>query len=170
MTEIRPLHGADLASALPALADLLCACVDDGASIGFLRPLDKQMARSFWDDVAGASARAGRLVFGAFREGRLEGSVQLIPIHIPNQPHRAEIAKLIVHPQARRRGHARALMLAAEAAARNSGRSLLTLDTAGAAASALYESLGYIRCGGIPGFALDADGQPEPNIFYYKSL
>ena len=170
MAEVRELSGAELTEALPSLVNILCACVDDGASIGFLRPMSRELALGFWHDAAQSAASGARRIFGVPENNILEGSVQLIPIQIQNQPHRAEIAKLIVHPQARRKGHARALMLKAEAVARSAGRTLITLDTAGAAAAALYESLGYTRCGGVPGFALDADGRPEANIFYFKSL
>jgi ribosomal protein S18 acetylase RimI-like enzyme len=170
MAEIVELSQGELLDQADALAALLCACVDDGASIGFLRPMDMALARNFWASVAQAQARGERRVFAAYDQGTLEGSAQLCPVLIPNQPHRAEIAKLIVHPQARRKGHARALMQMAETQALAAGRRLLTLDTAGEAATQLYRSLGYVHCGGIPGYALDADGRPEPNLFFYKSL
>jgi ribosomal protein S18 acetylase RimI-like enzyme len=170
MAEVCEINPDRLRAELDTFADLLCACVDDGASIGFLRPMDRQTAWQFWEAVCEACVRGERRVFVALKEARIAGCVQLCPIAIPNQPHRAEISKLIVHPSARRQGLARKLMIAAEFAAKTSGRTLLTLDTAGAPAAALYDSIGYVRCGGIPGFALDADGTPEPNIFYYKSL
>jgi ribosomal protein S18 acetylase RimI-like enzyme len=152
---------------LDALADLLVAVVDDGASIGWLPPLDRAEARTYWQQVPGP---ATALVL-AEQGGRIIGSAQLHLEQRANGRHRAEVAKVMVHPTARQRGLGRQLMLALEAVARREQRSLLVLDTrAGDPSNRLYRSLGYVEVGCIPRYARSANGQLEATIFYFKEL
>lgn len=157
---------------LTALGEILVDAVDSGASVGFLAPLPEEEAARYWrgvgDDV---------LVWGAWLEGRLEGVVQLHLAQKQNGLHRAEIAKLLVHRRARRRGLGRALMLAAQDEARRLGRTTLVLDTrAGDPSEALYQSLGWERVGEIPCYARGswAEGTGERGLeataIYYLLL
>ena len=141
---------------LEGLGALLNACVHDGASVSFILPHSQSDSIAFWSGkVRPALLAGGRTVLVAIADGRVAGSVQLDCDTPPNQPHRAEVAKLLVHPDFRRRGIARALMVEIEKNARLEGRSLITLDTASDGAERLYLSLGYQRVGAIPGFAKD---------------
>ena len=150
-----------------ALAEVLVATVHDGASVGFLPPLDQTEAEAYW---RGALA-PGVHLFAAEVGGRLVGTVQLQLALKANASHRAEIAKLLVHPDARRKGVGRALMEHAEAAAREHGRTLLVLDTrAGDVSNHLYRSLGYVEAGRIPRYARSAGGELDETIFFYKEL
>ncbi|MFT6775964.1 MAG: ribosomal protein S18 acetylase RimI-like enzyme [Paracoccaceae bacterium] len=152
---------ADAAEArLPELAALLHACVLDGASVGFILPFGMAQAQAFWTEKALPPLRAGsRVLLAAEADGRIVGSAQLSWDTPANQPHRAEVSKLLVRPDQRRRGIARALMTAIEAEARARRRTLLTLDTrTGDAAEPLYLSLGFAVAGVIPGYCLDPDG------------
>ncbi len=143
---------------LPGLGALLQACVQDGASVSFVLPYTQEDAQAFWRDKVLPSLAAGKAsLLVAMQDGRVAGSVQLDCDTPPNQPHRAEIRKLLVHPDFRRRGIARRLMQDAEKLAVEQGRSLITLDTrTGDSAEPLYGSLGYVTVGVIPGFARDA--------------
>jgi GNAT superfamily N-acetyltransferase len=157
---------------LDDLAAILADAVEGGASVSFMLPFTLDEARAFWRRVA-ARAEAGDLVtLGAFTGDRLDGTVQLVTATPPNQPHRAEIAKLLVHRRARRQGFGRALMLAAESLALARGRTLLTLDTlAGSPAEQLYLGLGYAPAGAIPGYALlPTGGEPLATVVFYKPL
>lgn len=159
---------------LDELQDLLSACVAQGASIGFILPLTDAASRGFWtDSVMPGVARGARLLFVAKQQGRVVGSVQLLLDTPANQPHRAEVAKLMVHPQQRRQGIARALMQVLEDAARAQGRELLTLDTrSDDHAEPLYLALGYAVAGRIPGYALDAlqPARRDSTTLMYKTL
>ena len=157
---------------LDALAGILHACVHDGASVGFVLPFEIDQARGFWiGKVAPALAAGGRVLLVATVDGELAGTVQLDLDTMPNQRHRGEVAKLLVHPRHRRAGIARALMRQVEAAAAAADRWLLTLDTAGDAAEALYESLGYERAGRIPFYARDAlADRCDPTTIMFKLL
>jgi ribosomal protein S18 acetylase RimI-like enzyme len=152
------------------LAGLLCDAVDAGASVSFLAPFDLARAEAYWmETFAKAAARSTFLV--ARDESGIAGSVQLHPSWAPNQPHRGEIAKLLVHRRARRRGIATALMQEIEVHARALGFTLLTLDTKlGDAAEQLYERAGWTRVGVIPGYALNPDGSPADTVIFYKLL
>jgi GNAT superfamily N-acetyltransferase len=173
--EWRP-DGSDVATLdadVEALAEILQAAVEGGAGVSFVVPFTIADARRFWRDrVMPAVRDRSRRVLVARIEGRIVGTVQLDLPWPPNQPHRADVGKLLVHPDARRRGIARALMQALEDLARAEGRTLLTLDTVtGAASEALYRSLGYVELGVIPGFALGSTTrQPEAATFMYKQL
>jgi GNAT superfamily N-acetyltransferase len=166
---VEALDAAAAASAERRLAEILVACVHDGASVSFLPPLSMETARGYWRKVAADVAAGTRLLLAAWADGALVGTVQIDLGTPPNQPHRAEIAKLLVHPAARRLGIGRALMQRAEQAAQRHGRTLLTLDTrAGDAAEPLFRSLGWIEAGRIPGDAFGADGAPYDTVIFWK--
>ena len=158
---------------LDALAGVLHATVHAGASVSFVLPFPREDARAFWLERVFPDVDAGttRLLV-ARDEGRIAGTVQLELPWPPNQRHRGEVKKLLVHPELRRRGIARALMLALEDVARAESRSLLTLDTrSGDHAEPLYRSLGYIEAGVIPCYARAPNSQAlEPTTFLYKQL
>jgi GNAT superfamily N-acetyltransferase len=165
------LDAASAASAERQLAKILCACVDAGASVSYLPPLTSEVARAFWKRAATEVAAGTRILLAAWDDAALVGTVMLEFASSPNQPHRAEVQKLLVHPSARRRGLARALMLRAEQEARRAGRTLLTLDTrAGDAAETLYRAMGWHEAGRIPGYALNADLTPCDTIFFWKHV
>ena len=158
---------------LDGLAELLHAAVHDGASVSFVLPFSVADARSFWSGSVLPRVVSGvRRVLLARVADRIGGTVQLMLDTPPNQQHRAEIAKLLVHPDYRRMGIGRALMQAAEDVARAEGRTLLTLDTrTGDLAESLYRSLGYIAAGVIPGYARGPRSPAlEPTTFMYKEL
>ena len=168
---VEALDAAGAASAERRLAEILIACVAAGASVSYLPPLAPEMARGFWQRVSSGVASGRRVLFAAWLDGALVGTVQLDLDMPQNQPHRAEVAKLLVHPTARRRGVARALMGHAEQVARAAGRSLLVLDTRrGDAAEPLYRALGWREAGVIPGYALDAEGTPHDTVFFWKAF
>lgn len=153
------------------LAEILIACVAAGASVSFLPPLSAEAAQGFWRGGLADIALARKCIWVAWVDGVLVGTVTLDLAMPPNQPHRAEVAKLLVHPAARRRGVGQALMAALETEAAQRGRRLLTLDTrAGDAGEALYRRLGWQEAGRIPGFALDADGAACDTVFFYKQM
>ena len=159
------------ASAERPLAAILCACVDAGASVSFLPPLERETARGFWRKLAVEVARGTRILLAAWLDGVLVGTVTLDLATPPNQPHRADLQKLLVTPALRRRGVARALVLAAEEQAAQAGRSLLTLDTCSdSAAVPLYRNLGYTEAGRIPGYAVYGDGRPCDTLIFWKRL
>ena len=168
---VEALDAASAQSAIPRLAAVLRECVAAGASVSFIRPLDRNAAEAFWRRAATAAALGERVVLAAWVDGVLSGTVMLDLDTPPNQPHRAAVQKLLVSPQARRRGVGRMLMQRAEQAARGLGRKLLTLDTReGDAAEPLYRAMGWNEAGRIPGFALDADGTPRATVFFWKKL
>jgi GNAT superfamily N-acetyltransferase len=134
-------------------------------------PISRQKAGEYWRAVAQSVARAERAVLAAHdSSGSIVGTVQLILDLPENQPHRGDLAKMLVHRRARRHGVGAALLEAAEECARDEGRSLLVLDTASAEAARLYERHGWQRVGRVPGYALYPDGRPCTTTFYFKSL
>ena len=164
------------------LVALLRDAVDSGASVGFLPPLAEAEADAYWQTVA-AAVREGSCVLMVARDaeggedgedaarGGIVGTVQLLLAMRPNARHRAEVAKVIVHTNARRRGIGRALMLAVEERARRLGRTTLVLDTRqGDPSERLYTSVGYRLAGAIPAYAESADGALDPSAFYYRLL
>jgi GNAT superfamily N-acetyltransferase len=165
--------GADVAHDVDMLAELLHAVVHGGAGVSFIVPFSIDDARAFWTAAVlpGVIGRRRRMLV-ARSDGRIVGTVQLDPAWAPNQPHRAEVLKLLVHPDARRRGIARSLMVALEALARDNGWTLLTLDTwTGQAGEQLYRSLGYTAIGSIPRFARGSTTPHlEPATIMYKEL
>jgi GNAT superfamily N-acetyltransferase len=155
---------------LDELADVLIDVVDGGASIGFMHPLSRSRALAFWQGVADAVGRDERALLVAEDEDGIVGTVQLV-LQLPeNQPHRADLSKMIVHRRGRRRGIGAALLRAAEDAARASGRSLIVLDTASADAERLYGRGGWVRVGVVPDFALMPHGAPCATTFFYRRL
>ncbi len=170
---IRELSGPDLARHLGAFGDLLHACVEDGASIGFVLPFSADDGVAYWlDAVLPAVRRGDVLLLTAWQDDRLAGAVQLSCDTPANQPHRAEVRKLLVHPAHRRRGIARALMLALEERARLRDRCLITLDTrTGDPSEPLYTSLGFETSGIIPGYCRDTvEDRFDPTTVMYKTL
>ena len=169
--EIRRLDAAEARAQLDALAAVLFDCVAGGASVGFMAPYSHEQAREWFEGWAGEAEAGRRLILGAFVNGYLVGTVQVVLALMPNQPHRGEIAKLLVHRSARRRGIAERLMEQAEAEARSEGKTLLVLDavTDGDAAR-LYERMGWSTVGVVPGFALYPDGRPCDTTYYWKAL
>lgn len=168
-----PLDSAPLGRDLDMLADVLHAVVHQGAGVSFVAPFSREEARAFWVDRVLPGVRDGtRRVLVARDDARIVGTVQYERAWPPNQPHRAEVAKLLVHPIARRRGVARALMVALEALAVSEGRTLLTLDTwTGGHAESLYRSLGYVTVGVIPRYARGSlTPDLEPTTIMYKEL
>lgn len=157
---IRSLGAAEIDQHAADLCRVLIDSVADGAAIGFLAPLSPMDAARFWKTDVQAFVEAGdRHLLGAFQKDRLIGTVQLVVAMPLNQPHRAEIAKMIVHPDARRRGIGKALMGAALDLAREAGKTLLTLDTrTGDVSEHLYRAVGFEQAGIIPDYALDPDG------------
>ncbi len=169
--EIRRLASTDLHEQLDALAHVLHDCVAGGASVSYMAPFSHAEARSAFEGFAAEVDRGSRLLLAAFADGDLVGSVQVILAMPPNQPHRAEIAKLLVDRSARGRGVAQLLMERAEADARAEGKTLLVLDTVtGDGAERLYTRLGWTRVGVIPGYALYPDGRPCDTTVFFKTL
>lgn len=169
--EIRRLAAAGLHAQLDALAGVLADCVAGGASVSYMAPFSHEQARAAFEGMAAEVDKGNRLLLGAFAEGRLVGTVQVILALPPNQPHRGEIAKLLVHRSARRRGVAQLLMEQAESEARAEGKTLLVLDTVtGDPGESLYTRLGWMRVGVIPGFALYPDGRPCATTIFWKAL
>jgi ribosomal protein S18 acetylase RimI-like enzyme len=170
---ISMLSADQISGHLRELGALLRACVMGGASIGFVLPFTEADSEAFWrNKVLPAVRGGGRALWIARADGRIVGSVQLGYDTPPNQPHRAEVSKLLVHPAYRRRGIARALMADLEREAGRLGRSLLTLDTrTGDTAEPLYASLGYQRAGVIPGYCRDPfEDRLDPTTIMYKTL
>lgn len=154
-----------------ALAELLIDTVANGGNISFIHPVPPALAHSFWEDSLAAAQRGERVIFGAYDGDSLIGTTTLLYMWMPNQPHRAEIAKMMTSVQYRGQGIARALLQAAEQTAIESGRTLLTLDTAAEDGGAqFYERLGFARAGMIPGYALKPLGGFTGTIFYYKRI
>lgn len=152
------------------LADVLVDCVEGGASVGFMQPLSPVRALAFWMDVAAAAARGERALLVAEDADGVAGTVQLVLHQADNQPHRADLVKMLVHRRARRRGLGAALLRAAETVARECHRTLLTLDTASDDAARLYARHGWRRAGVIPGYALLPHGQLHHTTYFYREL
>ena len=158
-------------AALDALTDVLLDCVAGGASVSFMHPLTRERAAAFWRKVALGVEAGERIVLVADDEHGVCGTVQLVFDLPENQPHRADVAKMLVHRRARRRGIGGELMRAAEATARECGKTLLVLDTVtDRPAARLYERLGWVRVGTIPGYALYPEGGPCDTTYYYRQL
>jgi ribosomal protein S18 acetylase RimI-like enzyme len=199
MTIIRILDAHECDAHTPELAEILIDAIDSGASVSFLGPLSQDGADSFWTCVAEGIANGERVLFAAFDDGtspategsadalparrptpergrnltpELVGTAQLVLDTPPNQPHRADVAKVLVHSRARNRGIGRRLMDAIEGDARARGKTLLTLDAlTGSAAERLYLRCGYVRVGTIPDYAqLPRGGATAPTTIFYKQL
>lgn len=168
---IRRLGAAEAAARAGELGGVLLDCVAGGASVSFMANMTETEARAFWTRVAEGVARDERILLVAEREGRLLGTVQVVAAGVPNQPHRADIAKMLVHREGRRRGIGLALLKAAEAAAFEAGFWLLVLDTvADSEGYRLYQRGGWRKVGPIPHFALWPDGRLCGTVYFYKDL
>jgi GNAT superfamily N-acetyltransferase len=153
------------------LADVLIDCVEGGASVSFMHPLSRERAAAFWRRVAEGVAAGERALLVAEDAQGVCGTAQLVLEQPENQPHRADLAKMLVHRRARRQGLGAALMRAAEATARECGKTLLVLDTVtGGDAERLYERLGWERVGVIPGYALLPRGGLCSTTVFYRNL
>ena len=166
---VRNLHAASERE-IQELSDVLIDCVEGGASVSFMLPIERASASAFWRGVAADVVRGGRILLVAEQAGQIIGTVQIIFAQAENQPHRADIAKMLVHRRARRLGAGAALLAAAERAALDAGKTLLVLDTASGDAERLYAKLGWQRCGVIPGYALLPGGGLCDTTFFYRSL
>ena len=163
------VHALDEAQ-IDALADVLIDCVEGGASVSFMHPLPRARAVAFWRRVGQGVATGARALLIAEDARGLCGTVQLVLDQPENQPHRAELSKMLVHRRARRQGLGAALMRAAEATARECGKTLLVLDTANEEAERLYERLGWVRVGVVPDYALLPQGGLCRTTFFYRNL
>lgn len=155
-------------AATAGLAALLLDAVEGGASVSFMAPLTLERALGFWRRIGESLERGERALLVAGDDAGLCGTVHLVLDQPENQPHRADLSKLLVHRRVRRQGVGEALMRAAEPLARSCGKSLLVLDTASAEAMRLYERLGWVRCGEIPGYALLPQGGLCATVLYWR--
>lgn len=170
-TTIETLDGVQADAAIAELCNVMADCVNDGASIGYMLPYGPEDALPFWQGVARGVADGAIRLIVAKLDGRITGTVQLALAQPPNQPHRADLRKLMVRRSARGLGQARRLMQAAETEALACGRRVLVLDTAtGSDAEAIYLRLGWQRVGVIPDYALFPDGRFCDSTFFYKAL
>jgi GNAT superfamily N-acetyltransferase len=169
---VRRIGAHEAAGCIEGLADVLVDCVEGGASVSFMLPIARETAVNFWRGVADGLNRGERVLLVAEdNEGRIVGTVQIITSQPENQPHRADVAKLLVHRRARGRGVAQRLMIALEDAARAHGKSVLVLDTvSGGDAERLYQRLGWQRVGVVPRYALMPTGELCGTTFFYKHV
>ena len=167
---VEELTPATLETALDGLSEVLHASVLDGASVGFVLPFTIDAARGFWQAQRGAVARGDKRILVVRDTNSILGTATLVVDMAPNGRQRGEVAKVLVHPAARRRGIARLLLQAAEDLARGDGRRTLVLDTAGEAAEQLYLGMGWRVAGIIPNYALNIHGVPERTILMFKEL
>jgi GNAT superfamily N-acetyltransferase len=156
---------------IQGLSDVLIDCVEGGASVSFMLPMTRAKADAFWRGAAASVARGERVVLAAEdAAGAIVGTAQVILAQPENQPHRGDLAKMLVHRRARRHGVGGALLEAAEGSALRAGKTLLVLDTASAEAERLYARHGWQRCGEIPNYALLPDGAPCGTTIFFKFL
>ena len=169
---VRRIGPDEAATYAEALADVLVDCVEGGASVSFMLPLSHEKAVAFWRGIAEGVARGERaLLVAEDRDGQVLGTVQLIMSQPDNQPHRADIAKMLVSRKGRRQGIGQRLMAAVEEVARDEGKTVLVLDTVtGGDAERLYERAGWQRVGAVPKYALMPDGAFCGTTFYYKHI
>lgn len=169
---IRKLQTEEVFSYVEPLAELLIDCVEGGASVSFMMPISRETAVAFWRQVAEGVIRSERILLVAQdHDGRVVGTVQLVTALPENQPHRADIAKMLVHRDARRQGIAMRLMAAVDEAAREAGKTVLVLDTVtGGDAERLYNRAGWQRVGHVPNYALMPDGRYCGTTFFHKQL
>jgi GNAT superfamily N-acetyltransferase len=169
--DVRRLSAAEAHEQLDALARVLADCVAGGASVGYLAPFSQAEARAVYEDYVRDAERGRRIILGAFLDGELVGTAQLVLAVPPNQPHRADVARVLVHRSARRRGIAQRLMEHLEREARAEGKSLLVLDAVtGGDAARLYERTGWNTVGVIPGYALYPDGRLCDTTIFWKAI
>lgn len=172
MITLRELDGTEALARVPELADVLRDCVEGGASVGFMLPLAEGRLDAFWRQVAAGVAAGERHLFVAEDEaGRICGTLSLVLDMPDNQPHRADVSKMLVHRRARRQGVAERLLRALEARARELGRTTLVLDTVtGSEASRVYERTGWQKAGDIPNYALMPEGASCSTTYYFRLL
>jgi GNAT superfamily N-acetyltransferase len=168
--EILVLDPGAARSAIRELADVLADCVEGGASVSFMLPYSRDDAATFFEKVIASIARGETVLVAAKLDGRIVGTVQLGLDMPPNQPHRGDIKKLLVHRAARKHGIGAALMERAEAEAKARGRTLLVLDTASGDAERLYERGGWQRAGVVPDYAMWPQGGFCDTTFFWKKL
>ena len=169
--EIRRLDAAEARANLDGLAAVLADCVEGGASVGYMAPFTHDDARRVYERYVAEVGDGRRIMLAAFAEGALAGTAQLVFAPHPNQPHRADVVRVLVRRSARRRGIARQLMEQLEREALAEGRTLLVLDAVtGGDAARLYERLGWNTVGVIPNYALYPDGRPCDTTYFWKSL
>lgn len=169
---IRRLDADEAAAHIEALADVLIDCVEGGASVSFMLPLSRARALSFWRGVVESAARQERVLLVAEdADGGIVGTAQLVTDMPDNQPHRAEVSKMLVHRKARRQGVAQRLLAALEEAARAAEKTIVVLDTAtGGDAERLYARAGWQRAGSVPDYALMPDGALCGTTIFYKRV
>lgn len=156
---------------LQGLSEVLIDCVEGGASVSFMLPMTPEKARAFWHKAAASAERGERMIFVAEDDADdIVGTVQVVLDQPENQPHRGDVSKMLVHRKARRLGAGAALLIAAERAAANAGKTVLVLDTASDAAERLYRRQGWQFCGTIPDYALMPDGALCATHIFYKML
>ena len=155
-----------------ALSDVLIDCVEGGASVSFMLPMSRAKATAYWESVGASLARGERQLLVAEDDaGAILGTVQVLLDQPENQPHRGDVAKMLVHRRARKQGVGAALLAAAERSALEAGKTLLVLDTVtGSDGYRLYSHHGWQVCGEIPNYALWPDGRPCPTTVFYKAL
>lgn len=170
--QIKSLTGEAILTHIDALADILTNCVNGGASVSFMLPFSLEKAHAFWLGIAQSVSRDERVVLACIdAHDGIIGTVQLITDQPENQPHRADVAKLLVHEKARRKGVAMALMEALEVQARDRDISVLVLDTStGSGAETFYQRAGWQKVGEIPRYALMPDGEMTSTSVFYKFL
>lgn len=164
------LNAGEARAAVPGLAEVLHDCVAGNASVSFIWPFGLEDAHCFFEAVADGIERGETALIAASLDGRIAGTVQLGLAMTPNQPHRADVKKLLVHRDARGRGIGEKLMRAVEPLARAHARTLLVLDTASAAAERIYQKCGWTRLGTIPNYALNPDGSLCDTVYFYKQV
>ncbi len=152
------------------LADVLADCVEGGASVSFMQPMTSERAAAFWRGLREDVASRARILLVAEDGDGILGTVQLVLAQPENQPHRADISKMLVHRRGRHRGVGSALMREAESSARQHGRTLLVLDTASPEAERIYQRLGWIKAGTVPDYALLPQGGLCDTHFYFRRL
>jgi len=156
---------------IQGLSDVLIDCVEGGASVGFMLPMSRAKAEAFWRGMSASVACGERVLLAAEDAAEtIVGTVQVILAQPENQPHRGDLAKMLVHRRARRRGIGAELLAAAERSALSAGKTLLALDTASGDAERLYDRQGWQRCGQIPNYALWPDGTPCATTVFFKFL
>ncbi len=168
--EIKILTAAEARQKIKALSAILIDVVEGGDSIGFMAPLSSEKADKFWNKITNAVAAGDRILLVAEVDHRPVGTVQVVMNLPENQPHRADISKMLVQRKARKQGIGGALLQAAEAAARVHGKTLLVLDTASDDAERLYRRHQWTAVGKIPGYALFPDGRPCATLVFYKNI
>jgi GNAT superfamily N-acetyltransferase len=168
--KVAVLDAAAVEAAAHELGEVLADCVNGGASVNFMLPYRRDDGAAFFRKVAASVARGDIVLVAARLDGRIVGTVQLGLDMPPNQPHRADVKKLLVHRQARNKGVGDALMERIEAIAREMGRNLLVLDTASDSAERLYARRGWQRLGVVPDFALWPGGGYCDSVFFWKKL